>query len=104
MGGCVDTRRMAEYLKLCESMNFTRAARELHLSQSALSKHVSQIENEIGAALILRSTHDAVLTPKGELVRDRFARLLAYYDGLVRDVGEMQAGMTGRLRVGFIYY
>ncbi|HAM15624.1 MAG TPA: hypothetical protein DCP91_07175 [Eggerthellaceae bacterium] len=95
---------MAEYLKLCESMNFTRAARELHLSQSALSKHVSQIEDELGAALILRSTHDAVLTPEGELVRERLESILGDFDRLVRDVGEMQAGMTGRLRVGFVYY
>ena len=95
---------MEEYLKLCESMNFTRASRELHLSQSALSKHVSQIEDELGAPLILRSTHDAVLTPEGELVRERFGRIVADYGGFVRDVGEMQAGMTGRLRVGFIYY
>ena len=95
---------MEEFLKLCESMNFTRAARELHLSQSALSKHVSQIEEEIGAALILRSTHEAVLTQEGELTRERFERIVADYGELVRDVGEMQAGMTGRLRVGFIYY
>ena len=100
----MDTRRMAEFLKLCESMNFTRAARELHLSQSALSKHVSQIEDELGAALILRSTHEAVLTPEGELARERFGRIVSDYGELVRDVGEMQAGMTGRLRIGFIYY
>ena len=104
LGGSVDTRRLSEFLKLCESMNFTRAARELHLSQSALSKHVSQIEDELGAPLILRSTHDAVLTPEGELVRDRFERIAADYDELLRAVGEMQAGMTGRLRIGFIYY
>ena len=40
---------MRELLKLCESMNFTRTSRELHLSQSALSKHVPQIEDELGA-------------------------------------------------------
>ena len=100
----MDTRRMVEYLKLCENMNFTRAARDLHLSQSALSKHISQIEDELGATLILRSTHDAVLTPEGELVRDRFERIAADYETLVHDVGQMQAGMTGKLRVGFIYY
>ena len=75
----MDTSRMEEFLKLCESMNFTRAARELHLSQSALSKHVSQIEEEIGAALILRSTHEAVLTQEGELTRERFERIVADY-------------------------
>lgn len=95
---------MAEFLKLCESLNFTRAARELHLSQSALSKHVSQIEDEIGAPLILRSTHDAVLTPEGELVRNQFELITANYDELVHAVHEMQAGMTGHLRIGFIYY
>lgn len=95
---------MFEFVKLCESMNFTRAARELHLSQSALSKHVSQIENELGAPLILRSTHDATLTHEGEFVRDGFERIVKDYDELILAVSEMHAGMTGQLRIGFIYY
>ena len=100
----MDIDRMREYVKLCETLNFTRAAKELFLSQSTLSKHVSQTEEEIGAPLILRSTHDAELTREGELVRDRFEQLVGEYDTLLREVGELRDGVIGSLRVGFIYY
>ena len=100
----MDIDRMREYVKLCETLNFTKAAKDLFISQSTLSKHISQTEDEVGAPLILRSTHDAELTKEGELVRERFERLLGDYDGLLREVAELRDGLTGGLRVGFIYY
>lgn len=100
----MDIDRMREYVKLCETLNFTRTAKELFISQSTLSKHILQVEDEVRAPLILRSTHDAELTKEGELVRERFERLLADYDGLLREVAELRNGVTGSLRVGFIYY
>ena len=96
--------KMREYVKLCETLNFTRAARELFLSQSTLSKHVSQIEEELGAQLIMRSTHEAALTAEGELARSEFSDLLAHYDSFVDELKSLRDGITGKLKVGFIYY
>ena len=96
--------RMREYVKLCETLNFTKAAKDLFISQSTLSKHISQTEDEVGAPLILRSTHDAELTKEGEVVRDRFSQMVGNYDALLREVAELRDGVTGSLRVGFIYY
>ena len=100
----MDIDRMREYVKLCETLNFTRTAKELFISQSTLSKHIAQTEDEVGAPLILRSTHDAELTKEGELVRERFERMLDDYDSLLGEVAELRDGVTGSLRVGFIYY
>lgn len=100
----MDIDRMREYVKLCETLNFTRTARDLFISQSTLSKHISQTEDEIGAPLILRSTHDAELTKEGQLVRERFGRILDDYDALLGEVAELRDGVAGTLRVGFIYY
>ena len=100
----MDIDRMREYVKLCETLNFTKAAKDLFISQSTLSKHISQTEDEVGAPLILRSTHDAELTKEGELVRERFERMLDDYDALLGEVAELRDGVTGSLRVGFIYY
>ena len=68
----MDIKRMREYVKLCETFNFTKAAQELCLSQSTLPKHVSQIEDELESQLIVRSTHEAALTAEGELTRSAF--------------------------------
>lgn len=100
----MDIEKMREYVKLCETLNFTRTAKELFLSQSTLSKHILQVEEELGSQLILRSTHDVSLTAEGKLVLERFARIVADYDICTRDLAELRDGITGRIRVGFIYY
>ena len=100
----MDTNKMREFVKLCETLNFTKAARELYLSQSTLSKHVSQIEDELDVQLIMRSTHEAALTAEGELARSVFAELLARYDAFTDELDKLRQGITGSLKVGFIYY
>lgn len=100
----MDISRMREYVKLCETLNFTKAARELFLSQSTLSKHVSQIEDELDAQLIMRSTHEAALTAEGELTRTAFTEMLERYDAFTDELENLRAGIAGHLKVGFIYY
>lgn len=100
----MDVAKMREYVRLCETLNFTKAAKSLYLSQSTLSKHVSQIEDELESQLIMRSTHEAALTAEGELARTAFADLLARYDEFIADLEKLRSGITGQLRVGFIYY
>ena len=44
----------------------TRAARELHVSQPALSKQIRALERQVGAELFRRLPHGVELTPAGE--------------------------------------
>ncbi len=81
--------------------HLTRAARELHTSQSAVSAQIRQLEDRIGEALFARAGRRLVLTDTGQLV-------LAYADnifGLGQEMlGRLQgrtAGIT-RLRVGSV--
>lgn len=46
--------------------NFTRAAEELHISQSSLSQHISNLESELGIKLFYRTTREVKLLPAGE--------------------------------------
>ena len=96
--------RMREYVRLCETLNFSKASKELFLSQSTLSKHINQIEDELGSELILRSTHEATLTREGAEARDRFIQIIDSYDALIGALNEMREGIVGNLRIGFIYY
>lgn len=57
-------------------LNFTRAAEELHLTQSSVSRHVQDLEAQLGVALFNRVRRQVVLTPAGVQFQREAARLL----------------------------
>jgi LysR family glycine cleavage system transcriptional activator len=71
---------------------FSRAARELCVTQSAVSRQIQQIEEHLGATLFLRHKRGLTLTPEGEVLRpvvdDALARLTSVCDTL-RNAGQV---------------
>ena len=59
------TEKLYEFLVLSKTLNYSRAAETLYISQSALSKHILEIEQELNTQLFLRTTHDVKLTEAG---------------------------------------
>lgn len=72
-----DLRRLTHFIAVVEAAGFTSAARQLHLSQQALSHSVQQLEKEIGATLLVRSGRRITLTPAGQTLADEGRALLA---------------------------
>ena len=58
---------LREYVELCNQLNFNSTAESLHISQSALSKHIKALESDIGATLFERDKHHVWLTAEGEM-------------------------------------
>lgn len=91
---------LTTFLTAAEELNFTHAARRLHLSQSAVSQQIRELEDDLGVSLFERRGRGLLLTPAGE-------RLRAMAKPLMRDVrlarealGEFKAIPQGVLRVG----
>ena len=59
-------RQMAIFTKTIDHGSFRAAARDLRLSPSVVSHHISQLEEHLGVALIYRSTRKLTLTREGE--------------------------------------
>ncbi len=83
----MDLNKVAEFVQFSHSLNFTTAARELHMSQSALSKHIRELENELEVQLVERATIGKrnSLTPAGHRFLSMSDNLLAQYDAIVRE-------------------
>ncbi len=65
----MELRHLRYFDALAETLNFTRAAERLHVTQSTLSHQIRQLEEELGHALFDRSTRHVRLTEAGELLR-----------------------------------
>ena len=66
-----DLRRLRYFLAVAQERNFTRAAQRLHIAQPALSRHVRQLEQDLGIELLHRTTHEFELTEAGRYLVER---------------------------------
>jgi DNA-binding transcriptional LysR family regulator len=80
--------------------NFTRAAAELHLAQSALSTRIAQLERELGTRLFDRTSRRVTPTEAGLAVAERARRVLAELDGVRQEVADLGGTLRGSIRVG----
>ena len=75
----LDLEWLEDFLALCESGNFSRAAEARAIAQPAFSRHIRALEEWVGVDLFDRSAHPTVLTPAGQrfkpLLEDVLARL-----------------------------
>ena len=95
---------MREFVAIHDEGNFSRAARSLFMTQPALSRHVQELERELGVRLLNRDKHSVSLTEAGERAHKTFRQILRAYDRLADDIAGYKAGLTGRLRIGMLYY
>lgn len=63
--------RTDTFLKVCETMNYTEAARILHITQPAVSQHIRFLEKEYDTILFAYHNKQLYLTPAGEILRKR---------------------------------
>ncbi len=87
------------FVRVAETKSFSEAAKRLGSSKSAVSRHVSALETELGARLFHRTTRSLTLTEAGRGYFERTARILADLDEATLAVNQLQAAPRGRLRV-----
>ena len=98
----MELRQLEYFVAVAEEANFTRAAARVHISQSGVSAQVRQLERELGADLIDRSTRTASLTDAGAAALAPARAALAAAASVRQAVDEVNELMRGRLVVAMV--
>jgi DNA-binding transcriptional LysR family regulator len=89
--------RLRAFAALARRGSFSGAAKELYVSQPAVSKHLAALEAELGKPLVLRGRTGSPLTPAGELLADYVLRAEALLANAKRALGSGVEAETGTL-------
>lgn len=87
------------FRRVAELGSFTRAAKDLRISNAAASKNVRELEEELGVPLVQRTTRRLNLTPAGQGYYERCAVILDELIDADRTVKDLRASPRGVLRV-----
>ena len=98
----MELRQLRYFVAVAEELHFRRAAERLHISQPPLSQQIRSLEDELGFALLVRTRRRVELTAAGEAFLRDARSILGELDGAVATARRIDAGQTGRLRVGFV--
>lgn len=87
------------FVRVADTQSFTRAASELGLQRSSVSRSVSAFEADLGVSLFHRSTRSVALTTAGEALYERVAPQLASILNALKDVPELADEPAGPLLI-----
>lgn len=92
--------RTETFLTVCRTLNYTRAAEELNITQPAVSQQISYLEKAYGVALFTYHNKKLALTEAGALLRDTLATMVHDEHMLRERLSSMTAGRPVDLAVG----
>ena len=95
-----ELRLIRYFVAVAEEGNVTRAAERLHMAQPPLSTAIRQLEEQLGVALLDRTSRQVRLTTAGEQLLEQGRELLSHADTVVGDVQSIERSPSGLLRCG----
>ncbi|WP_017186845.1 LysR family transcriptional regulator [Alkalibacillus haloalkaliphilus] len=97
----MELRQLKYFIKVAELEHVSEAADQLHVAQSAVSRQIANLEEELGVELFLRGGRKIRLTPVGEVFLERIKMAMTEIENAERDVREFLNPESGTIRLGF---
>ena len=95
----MDIQQIKNFLVLCETLNFRKAAEQINIVQPALSRQIQLLENEVGALLFSRKNRSVSLTEAGILFKKETNRILDDLDKTIRKTKQLHNGEAGEIKI-----
>ncbi len=95
----MDNRSLQLFLHLCETLHFGRTSQAMHLSPSALTRNIQQLEEELDSPLFERDNRSVKLTREGELFQSYAKESLGLWQHLRQSLMEETQELQGEIRI-----
>lgn len=99
----MELRQVKYFIKVAESGNFSEAARQLFISQSAISQQIKLLEEELNAQLFVRDHNRVTLTESGEQLYPLAKQVMSDVAECHSRIRDLQGLLCGELNVGLTY-
>lgn len=96
----MELHHLRTFVAVAEESSVTKAALRLYMTPPTVSGHIKVLEDELGVTLFERTARGMALTPKGELLHGKAAKILSAAQELVNHATELQAHLIGQLHFG----
>lgn len=96
----MDTTSLYTFITVAQLGSFTEAAEKLYVSQSAVSKRVAALEQELNSRLLDRIGKQVLLTDAGKVLAARARTLLTEIEDTRREIHNLSDSIEGRVSVG----
>lgn len=98
----MNLNQLEYFVRVAENRNFTKAANQCFISQTAMTQQIKSLENAVGVPLLIRDNHHVELTPAGMVYLKEAKAILKRSDDALRMARSASAGLGGELKVGFL--
>src|SRR5262245_56550118 len=93
----MELRQLRYFKAVAELLSFSRAAEQLHVAQSALSRQIQALEHDLDAKLFDRDRSRVTLTDAGKAFLAHTSKLLLHIDVAVTEVRQIARGSAGEI-------
>ncbi|EGA64795.1 LysR family transcriptional regulator [Vibrio brasiliensis] len=97
----MDIDLLRTFCQLAEDKNFRVASEHLYITQSALTKKVKRLEEQLNVVLFDRGRHGAELSPMGKILLPEAKRVLKGFESFKTLSAFVAEGTSGHLNIGF---
>ncbi len=98
----MDIKQLKSFIAVANALSFSKAARQLHISQPALSTQIKMLETHLGAQLLDRNRRTVRLTGAGKALLPDAEALVQQIGDIELRVARVSSGDAGHLRIGFV--
>jgi LysR family transcriptional regulator, transcription activator of glutamate synthase operon len=99
----MELRQLRYLVAVADERHFTRAAAREHIAQPALSQQIRRLEDQVGLALLERTTRSVALTDAGQLLVARARRILTEIDAAEAELQALTGVQAGHVTVGAMH-
>lgn len=96
----MNTNQLKSFIQVAENLNFARAAEILNITQSAVSRQIHSLEEELGTRLLHRTTRTVTLTPAGISFLEDAKNVVGRLDAASRKIQRHQSSSIQILTIG----